>query len=70
MTKDNRIEFNVTTGQKTVVELTDEEIAERAELAKANEADRIVEENAKATAKAALLERLGINADEAALLLG
>jgi hypothetical protein len=31
---------------------------------------RIAEEEAKATAKAALLERLGITADEAALLLG
>ena len=70
MTKDNRIEFNVTTGQKTVVELTDEEIAERAELAKANEEAKAASELAKTTAKAALLERLGINEEEAKLLLG
>lgn len=33
-------------------------------------ADEIAEANEKAAAKAALLERLGITADEAALLLG
>jgi hypothetical protein len=44
---------------------------------KQNQADYLIkkaneeaEENAKATAKAALLERLGITAEEAALLLG
>jgi hypothetical protein len=46
--------------------------AEEAAAIKANEADRVAKEKAaadKATAKAALLERLGITADEAALLL-
>lgn len=40
-----------------------------AEIAKIK-ADEITEAETKATAKAALLERLGITADEAALLLG
>jgi hypothetical protein len=69
MTKDNCIEFDVTTGEKIVVELTSQEIADRAALAIANEAARLADESAKATAKAALFERLGITADEAALLL-
>ena len=46
--------------------------AEEAAAIKANEADKIAEEKAaadKLVAKAALLERLGITADEAALLL-
>jgi non-ribosomal peptide synthetase component E (peptide arylation enzyme) len=70
MTKDNRIEFNVTTGEKTVIELTAKEIADRAALAEANEAARVADESAKAAAKAALLERLGITEDEAKLLIG
>jgi len=40
-----------------------------AEIAKIK-ADEITEAENKATAKAALLERLGITADEAALLIG
>jgi hypothetical protein len=46
--------------------------AEEAAAIKANEADRVAKEKAaadKLAAKAALYERLGITADEAALLL-
>lgn len=65
--------YDHATGETTVREMTDAELAElayQAELAaeKKAEEDRIATE--KATAKAALLERLGITADEAALLLG
>ena len=73
MPNPTRIEVNCTTGEVLEIELTDAEVAElayQAELAadaKAEE-DRIAAE--KATAKAALLERLGITAEEAALLLG
>ena len=73
MPNPTRIEVNCTTGEVLEIELTDAEVAEiayQAELAadaKAEE-DRIAAE--RATAKAALLDRLGITADEAALLLG
>lgn len=73
MPNPTRIEINCTTGEVLEIELTDAEVAElaaQAELAAAqkSEEDRIAAE--KAVAKAALLERLGITADEAALLLG
>ena len=65
--------YDHSTGETIVRDLTDAEVAElayQAELTaeKKAEEDRIAAE--KATAKAALLERLGITADEAALLLG
>ena len=67
-----RIVIDCSTGIEEIIELTDAEVAEltyQAELAaeKKAEEDALAEE--KATAKAALLERLGITADEAALLL-
>jgi len=73
MPNPTRIEVNCTTGEVLEIELTDAEVAElayQAELAAdaKREEDRIAAE--RATAKAALLERLGITADEAALLLG
>ena len=73
MPNPTRIEVNCTTGEVLEIELTDAEVAElayQAELAadKKAEDERIAAE--RATAKAALLERLGITADEAALLLG
>ena len=64
--------INCETGEQTEVELTAEEIAQReADAAKA-EADRVAKEDAdeaKAEAKAELLIKLGITAEEAALLL-
>ena len=73
MPNPTRIEVNCTTGEVLEIELTDAEVAElayQAELAADQKAedDRIAAE--RATAKAALLERLGITADEAALLFG
>jgi len=72
MPNPTRIEVNCSTGEVLEIELTDAEVAElayQAELAADQKAedDRIAAE--KAEAKAALLERLGITADEAALLL-
>lgn len=70
---DTKIEINCATGEVIETELTADEIAARAAevaaYAKA-EADREAEAIAKADAKAALLAKLGITADEAALLLG
>jgi hypothetical protein len=70
---DTKIIVNCETGEVTEVELTAEEVAQR-------EADRIAYEAQKAEEatnaalraeqKAGLLERLGITAEEAELLLG
>jgi hypothetical protein len=49
-------------------DMTDAEIIQY-EIDKADHAARLANEQAKATAKAALLERLGITAEEAELLL-
>ena len=72
MPNPTRIEVNCTTGEVLEIELTDAEVAELeaqaalAAQAKA-EADALAAQHA--VDKAALLERLGITADEAALLL-
>ena len=63
------LEHNLETGEVFERDATKEELAQ-AETDKANEAAWKAEVEAKATAKAALLERLGISAEEAALLLG
>lgn len=59
---------NVETGKIIDREMTDAEFAAY-EAQKATDAAQLAEIEAKATAKAALLERLGITAEEAALLL-
>lgn len=67
-----KIVVNCETGEVAEVELTAEEIAARAEAQAQFEAEqeaKAEEERAKATAKADLLEKLGITAEEAALLL-
>jgi len=63
-------EFNVITGEETITEReeTVQEVVER-EAAEAKFAAAQAETEAKATAKAALLEKLGITAEEAVLLL-
>ena len=67
-----KIEVNCATGEVIETELTADElsirVAEAAALLKI-ESDRKAEELAKASNKATLLEKLGISADEAALLL-
>ena len=72
MTKPTKLIINCETKEQIEVELTDEEIAQlEADRAKA-EADKVAAEAeaaAKAEAKAALLDRLGITEEEAKLLL-
>jgi regulator of protease activity HflC (stomatin/prohibitin superfamily) len=67
-----RIEHNVDTGEIKQIDLTPEEIAsieaKQAEQAAANAAAAQAEAD-KATAKAALLTKLGITEEEAKLLL-
>jgi hypothetical protein len=63
-----RLNHNVETGEITEVEMTKDELAQF-KLDQAAAAARTAEAEAKAEAKTALLERLGITADEAALLL-
>lgn len=72
MANPTRVEVNCTTGEVLEIELTDAEVAELEAAQAQAELDRQVkeaEDAEKATAKAALLKRLGITADEAALLL-
>lgn len=70
---DTKIIVNCETGETLEVELTAEEIAQREADAKAAAEAKAAEDAdkaAKAAEKAALLERLGITAEEATLLLG
>ncbi len=72
MDKPTKVIIDCSTGVQEIVELTDEEIAELEAAAAQAELDRIAAEeeaNAKATAKADLLEKLGISEEEAKLLL-
>ena len=72
MPNPTRIEINCTTGVESIIELTDAEVAElavQAEAHAAKEAEEDAKAAANAVAKAALLDRLGITADEAKLLL-
>ena len=72
MTKPTKHVNNVATGEIVIIELTDEEIEIRnAGIAADLAAQKTLEAEAKtkATAKSALLDKLGINEDEAKLLL-
>jgi hypothetical protein len=62
-------EHSVTTGEIVDRKMTDEEFAQY-KIDQANVIARKTAEAEKATAKAALLERLGITQEEANLLLG
>jgi hypothetical protein len=64
-------EFNVQTGEETITEReeTVQEQAER-ETLEAELAAEQAEAQAKATARQVVLDRLGLTADEAKLLLG
>ena len=69
MTKPQIKIVNATTGEEIVRDANAEELAQM-ELDAANYAEQKAEAEAKETAKAALLTRLGITAEEAQLLLG
>ena len=68
LTNMKKLEHNVETGEILEVEMTKEEIAQR-KLDEQAFANKVAHEQSKVAAKAALLERLGLTADEAALLL-
>ena len=68
MTKPQIKEYNCETGIEIIRDANAQELAQM-EIDAANEITRKAEAEAKATAKAALLERLGITQDEANLLL-
>lgn len=63
--------FDVITGEETILEReeTPQEIAER-EVLDAEKAQLQADSEAKIAIRQAVLDRLGLNADEAALLLG
>jgi len=64
-------EFNALTGEETITERYETALETEKRLAREEqEAHRPAEAEAKATAKAALLEQLGITEEEAQLLLG
>lgn len=63
------LEHNIETGEVVERDMTKEELAQL-KVDQQAQADKVAEEEAKATAKAALLDRLGITAEEAVLLLG
>ncbi len=68
----NKIVVDCSTGEVQEIALTAEEIAEREAMAAEYAAQKAQEEAdkaAKAQARAALLDRLGISAEEAQLLL-
>ncbi len=72
MPNPTRIEINCETGVESIIELTDAEVAEleaQAAIAEQQKVEADAKAEADAQAKAALLERLGITADEAKLLL-
>lgn len=74
MTRPTRLEINCETGEETIIELTDAEIAEREAAAAQAEADRLAAEQetaAVAAAKAAAeakLAALGLTPEEIAAL--
>jgi hypothetical protein len=73
MDRPTRVEVNCTTGETSIIELTDAEIAQMEADAVAAETQRKADEKAeadKAAAREAILDRLGLTADEAAILLG
>ena len=73
MTNPTRIEVNCETGEVLEIELTDAEVLQLEAAAAAHladEAEREAEAAQKETARAAILDRLGLTADEAAILLG
>lgn len=64
MPNPTKIIKNCETGEETIIELTDEEVAALEAEAAAFTAEREAEEAEKAAAKAAVLSKLGITEDE------
>jgi hypothetical protein len=73
MANPKRIEVNCTTGETLIIELTDDEVLQReadAEAHLAQQAEAEAEAASKAAARKVITDRLGLTADEVALLLG
>jgi uncharacterized protein (UPF0371 family) len=71
MTKINKPQIkivNCSTGEEIIRDATNEEIAQL-EINSANDEKRKTEEEAKATQRQAILDRLGLTSEEASLLL-
>jgi hypothetical protein len=71
MTKINKPQIkivNCSTGEEIIRDATNEEIAQL-EINSANDKKRKTEEEAKATQRQAILDRLGLTSEEASLLL-
>lgn len=66
----NIIQIDAITGEIKVIELTKKQIDDREAAYQATQAEKDAEEAAKIAAKQMVLDRLGITAEEAALLLG
>lgn len=65
------IDFNIQTGEETVIEREETAAEKKARETREKEiAAQLAEAEAKAAAKQAILDRLGLTADEAKLLLG
>ncbi len=76
MTRPTRLEINCTTGEQSIVELTDAEIADMETAAAQHEVDRLAAEAAaeelaalKASAKAKLVAGTPLTEEEAATLV-
>ena len=64
-------EFNALTGETTITERDETAAETKARLDRAKEIAALqAEADAKATARAAILDRLGLSAEEAEILLG
>jgi hypothetical protein len=64
------MQIDAITGEETVIELSKKQIDDREAAYKVSQAEVEAELAAKAAAKQMVLDRLGITADEATLLLG
>ena len=76
MERPTKLIVDCSTGERTVVELTDEEIAEREAMAAQAEADRLAQEQAEAdrqalkdSARAKLIAGEPLTAEEAAVIV-
>jgi hypothetical protein len=68
--KITEIDYNIQTGEETVIEREETAAEKKArETTEQKNAAALAQAEAKATAKAALLSKLGITAEEARLLL-
>jgi hypothetical protein len=65
----NVMEIDAVTGEEVITELTKKQIDDREAAYKASQAEVEAELAAKTAAKQMVLDRLGITAEEAALLL-